>query len=581
MTPTTRKIAFVSPHCLVDYTNGAATATRDGLKVLAEQGFECMAFCGTRLDDPTEGLIQESLFRRKVKYEVRRVRYADGESGRWGDGGKERGGYEGRLIFLVEGGGAGCQPAMKAIDRETASWQTAPRLNSPHPNPLPVGEGTKEDPFPAGEGTITTGSHPNPLPAGEGTIAVTLFENASTRGGWFGRDEVNAFLTACDLFLRKNRPDVVVTYGGDAVSIAVQRLAKRLDVPIVFWLHNFAYTDRSAFEAVDYVIVPSEFSRRYYREKLGLECHVLPNIVNWEAAEVRGQGSEVGGQSYVTFINPHAVKGVYVFARIARELARRRPDIPILVTQGRSKTDALLNPELGLAPHIAGELCIPATTQRSEKIAAPRQTESGNEFPHSKFRTADGTRSVPATLGRNIYIMPFTPDPRSFYPAVFSVTKLLLMPSLWFESFGLVAAEAMLNGIPVLASNRGALTETVGGSPRPEVNAQMGRWGDGEMGSRAGRPEQACAVPAGGYLFDIPARYTSETREVPTAEEVEPWVETIIRLWDDEAEYARRSQAAREHAQQWRPERLKPLYQEFFNGVTRRSGPPFVATDVR
>jgi hypothetical protein len=31
------RIAFVSPHCLVDFTNGAATATRDGLKLLAAQ----------------------------------------------------------------------------------------------------------------------------------------------------------------------------------------------------------------------------------------------------------------------------------------------------------------------------------------------------------------------------------------------------------------------------------------------------------------------------------------------------------------------------------------------------------------
>ena len=45
------KIAFVSPHCLVDFTNGAVTATRDGLKLLASQGFECLAFCGTRLDE--------------------------------------------------------------------------------------------------------------------------------------------------------------------------------------------------------------------------------------------------------------------------------------------------------------------------------------------------------------------------------------------------------------------------------------------------------------------------------------------------------------------------------------------------
>jgi hypothetical protein len=27
------RIAFVSPHCILDFTNGAATATRDGLSV--------------------------------------------------------------------------------------------------------------------------------------------------------------------------------------------------------------------------------------------------------------------------------------------------------------------------------------------------------------------------------------------------------------------------------------------------------------------------------------------------------------------------------------------------------------------
>lgn len=40
--------------------------------------------------------------------------------------------------------------------------------------------------------------------------------------------------------------------------------------------------------------------------------------------------------------------------------------------------------------------------------------------------------------------------------------RVVLMPSLWEESFGRVAAEAMANGIPVLSSDRGALPETVG-----------------------------------------------------------------------------------------------------------------------
>lgn len=38
-------------------------------------------------------------------------------------------------------------------------------------------------------------------------------------------------------------------------------------------------------------------------------------------------------------------------------------------------------------------------------------------------------------------------------------TRLLLVPSLWSEGFGLVVIEAMLRGIPVLASNLGGLVE--------------------------------------------------------------------------------------------------------------------------
>ena len=53
------------------------------------------------------------------------------------------------------------------------------------------------------------------------------------------------------------------------------------------------------------------------------------------------------------------------------------------------------------------------------------------------------------------------------------------------------------------------------------------------------------------------------------AEAVEPWVETIIRLWDDAAYYQRCSRAARERAQAWHSDRLAPLYREFFS---RRGG---------
>jgi hypothetical protein len=67
------------------------------------------------------------------------------------------------------------------------------------------------------------------------------------------------------------------------------------------------------------------------------------------------------------------------------------------------------------------------------------------------------------------------------------------MPSLWRESLGRVAIEAMANGIPVLASDRGALSETLGDA---------------------------------GFVFTIPERCTPGSGEVPAAREVAPWVAT-------------------------------------------------------
>ena len=231
--------------------------------------------------------------------------------------------------------------------------------------------------------------------------------------------------------------------------------------------------------------MPSEFSREYHWNNLGLACHVMPPVIEGGTIQVKHWQPRC-----VTFVNPQPNKGLYIFARIAEVLARRRPDIPVLVVEGRThtawRTDTGV--ELGQLPNL------------STIVSGPAQ-----EF--------------------------------------YAVTKLLLMPSLWNESFGLVAAEAMLNGIPVLASNRGALPETLGKA---------------------------------GFLFDIHERYTPETQTVPSAEEVEPWVERIIRLWDDVALYEQASDSARQEARRWHPNQLAPVYQSFFNGICHQPGPPIM-----
>ncbi len=113
-------------------------------------------------------------------------------------------------------------------------------------------------------------------------MPVTIFNSISSRGAWRDREEIAAFLTGCEIFLQKSRPDLVWTYGGDPVSLAVQQLAKRLGIPVLFFLHNFSYRGLESFRAVDWVAVPSQFARDYYRKTLGLDAVVLPYAIDPE-----------------------------------------------------------------------------------------------------------------------------------------------------------------------------------------------------------------------------------------------------------------------------------------------------------
>ena len=187
---------------------------------------------------------------------------------------------------------------------------------------------------------------------------------------------------------------------------------------------------------------------------------------------------------YVTFVNPQPAKGVFWFARIAHELNRRRPDILLLVVEGRGQVDWLACSDLDM---------------------------SGLT---------------------NLHQMASTPDPRQFY----SVSRLVLMPSLVQEGLARVAVEALINGIPVLASRRGGLPEALAGS---------------------------------GFLFDIPAQYTPGSRKAPTAEEVAPWVTTIERLWDDDAYYQAERERCLASALTWSSERVLARFEEFFGNVLR------------
>ena len=260
-------------------------------------------------------------------------------------------------------------------------------------------------------------------------------------------DDVHTVLGFFRSFLELNQPDVMLTYGGDPITNALIDMARRRGIPIVFAIHNLQYFDPRPFANVDFCIVPSQFTQRCYRDRVGLECHVLANPVDWDRVLARDPAPQ-----YVTFINPSPQKGAYAFVRIAHELGRRRPDIPLLVVESRGTRDTLMACGLDLG------LC------------------------------------------GNIRFMANTSDPRRFW----RVTKIALMPSLCCENQPLVVVEAMINGIPVIASDRGGTPEAFGDC---------------------------------GFALPLSDRMTPTTHMPPTAEEVEPWVEAIVRLWDDPALY--------------------------------------------
>ena len=279
-------------------------------------------------------------------------------------------------------------------------------------------------------------------------VPVTMLLTGAPRNTPADRFEGEQFLFLLDQVFAEFTPDVLVTYGSHFVVQEAMRRARERGAVTVFALHNRGYEDRAYFACADHVITCSPFLAGYYRQRIGLRSTPLEPALDWDDVEAPDSM-----RRFVTFVNPSPHKGSMLFARLADMLGSERPDIPDArgaVGEHGGALNAIPGLDFGKYPHI---------------MAAPA-----------------------------------TPRPADF----FALTRILLVPSTFPEAFGRVAAEALINGIPPLVSDRGALPETVG---------------------------------AGGLVLPLPAWLTPEFLELPSKEEAQPWFDAVCRLWDDPACY--------------------------------------------
>lgn len=132
--------------------------------------------------------------------------------------------------------------------------------------------------------------------------------------------------------------------------------------------------------------------------------------------------------------------------------------------------------------------------------------------------TTTADKELLATLP-NVRVLPSVPD----IDDVLSHTRVLLMPSIWYEGFGLIAMEAMLRGLPVISSDSGGLKEA-------------------KQGTGFVLPVR----PIERYLPEFDE--TLMPKPVEPNQEIEPWVAALTTLLSDREVYENEVRRSREHA---------------------------------
>lgn len=199
------------------------------------------------------------------------------------------------------------------------------------------------------------------------------------------------------------KPDIVVAQVGKAIQYAT--VFSEFKIPVIIYQRDveFGRYDKNFKVNTGKIrfIANSNFTAQKIKEHFGLDAFVLPPLIDLKSYQTKRSGNSV------LHIGLTPEKGI----DMTIALAKKRPDIKFLLLESWPVTKSRLN------------------------------------FLKSILKE-----------NTNVKILRRTCNMRKIY----GLTKLLIVPSICDEAWGRVVNEAQTSGIPVIASNKGGLPESVG-----------------------------------------------------------------------------------------------------------------------
>lgn len=330
------------------------------------------------------------------------------------------------------------------------------------------------------------------LTINDGPLRHRVVVTADTRREAMTHLEESTWFALFEQALEQDRPDVVFYYGGQPFDCLIAREAQARGIPVALYLANGNYSGARWHRDVDLLLTDSAATAGLYRERLGRDVTPIGSFV--DPADVVAADRD---PRHVLFVNPVPEKGARWVVRLALWLEAHAPDITIEVVESRGGWQRMV-------------------------------------------QTTTAALGLPRDQLPNVVVTPHGPDMRPAYGRAW----LLLAPSLCWESAGRVIPEAMLNGVPVVCTDRGGMPEMVG---------------------------------TGGYVLRLDGKhYEPPWRIVPSADEVAQVGRVIVSLRQDDRRYrhlvaeARQTCAAR-HDLARNTDRLQAALQDL---LLRRAAPP-------